>query len=202
MTVVNRPTAPATPAGWYPDPHDAGRWRYWDGSAWTEDRAPRGGATPPRPPSGPARRFPPVVIAIVAAAVLAIAVVAWRTSGSGSDNPTPGPSVTVQDDGGGGGAGGDAAVKAGVDVIARGCREFAGANGYGPSVDDVAPDGAVAQFVPEWPTNPFTGEPMQQGQSPGDFTFHTAAKMPDGEYFGYVDGHLADGTTYSAEYDY
>lgn len=28
--------APAVPAGWYPDPSDATRGRYWDGAAWTE----------------------------------------------------------------------------------------------------------------------------------------------------------------------
>ena len=29
------------PAAWYPDPHDADQWRYWDGTAWTYHRAPR-----------------------------------------------------------------------------------------------------------------------------------------------------------------
>ncbi|HEY6533024.1 MAG TPA: DUF2510 domain-containing protein [Acidimicrobiales bacterium] len=28
------------PAGWYDDPEDAGSKRYWDGTAWTQDRAP------------------------------------------------------------------------------------------------------------------------------------------------------------------
>ena len=27
------------PAGWYPDPQDADRQRYWDGTAWTEHTA-------------------------------------------------------------------------------------------------------------------------------------------------------------------
>jgi hypothetical protein len=36
-------TTPPTPAGWYPDPDGSGGQRYWDGSAWTEHRAP---ATP------------------------------------------------------------------------------------------------------------------------------------------------------------
>ncbi len=31
---------PATPAGWYPDPNDAYSQRYWDGSGWTDHRAP------------------------------------------------------------------------------------------------------------------------------------------------------------------
>lgn len=28
------------PAGWYPDPEQAGQQRYWDGTQWTEHRAP------------------------------------------------------------------------------------------------------------------------------------------------------------------
>jgi hypothetical protein len=31
--------APATPAGWYPDPQRPGGQRYWDGTTWTEHRA-------------------------------------------------------------------------------------------------------------------------------------------------------------------
>ena len=42
-------TTPPTPAGWYPDPDGSGGQRYWDGSAWTEHRAP---ATPE--PAAPA----------------------------------------------------------------------------------------------------------------------------------------------------
>jgi hypothetical protein len=45
-------TTPPTPAGWYPDPDGSGGQRYWDGSAWTEHRAP---ATPePAAPAAPA----------------------------------------------------------------------------------------------------------------------------------------------------
>lgn len=33
-------TTPPTPAGWYPDPEQAGQLRYWDGITWTEHRSP------------------------------------------------------------------------------------------------------------------------------------------------------------------
>ncbi len=38
------------PAGWYPDPQDANRQRYWDGTAWTEHTA---DATPQATATGP-----------------------------------------------------------------------------------------------------------------------------------------------------
>jgi hypothetical protein len=37
------------PAGWYPDPNDAQRARYWNGSAWTAHTADRGEAQRPPP---------------------------------------------------------------------------------------------------------------------------------------------------------
>ena len=38
------------PPGWYPDPEHAGQQRWWNGSRWTEHRAP---STPPQQPPGP-----------------------------------------------------------------------------------------------------------------------------------------------------
>jgi len=40
--------APASrPAGWLDAPDDPSRLRYWDGTAWTDHYAPKGGITPP-----------------------------------------------------------------------------------------------------------------------------------------------------------
>jgi uncharacterized RDD family membrane protein YckC len=36
------------PAGWYDDPQDQSQQRYWDGSAWTDDRRPQHGPPPYR----------------------------------------------------------------------------------------------------------------------------------------------------------
>lgn len=50
------PPAPPTslpPAGWHPDPSQAGRQRYWDGTEWTGHVAPGAGA-PTGPAPGPA----------------------------------------------------------------------------------------------------------------------------------------------------
>lgn len=41
----------STPAGWYADPEHVGQQRYWDGSVWTEHRAPAAG--PPVSPGQP-----------------------------------------------------------------------------------------------------------------------------------------------------
>ena len=41
------------PAGWYADPHGAGR-RYWNGQAWTADVLPHAPVAPPPPVVAPA----------------------------------------------------------------------------------------------------------------------------------------------------
>ena len=51
----------ATPAGWYPDPEDPSRQRYWDGAAWGA-QAPAAPAAPPPPPYVPATPVAPGVV--------------------------------------------------------------------------------------------------------------------------------------------
>ena len=55
-------TTPPTPAGWYPDPEQAGQLRYYDGAAWTEHRSPVQepiAPTTPEPPATPEPFAPP-----------------------------------------------------------------------------------------------------------------------------------------------
>jgi hypothetical protein len=40
-----------TPAGWYPDPSDASKQRWWDGNQWTEHQQPAPGAYAAAPPA-------------------------------------------------------------------------------------------------------------------------------------------------------
>jgi hypothetical protein len=57
-------TTGATPAGWYPDPQNPGRQRYWDGSAWT----------PAAPGTAPIAGPPTSTNAVIA---LVLAIVSW-----------------------------------------------------------------------------------------------------------------------------
>ncbi len=52
-------TTPPTPAGWYPDPEQAGALRYWDGATWTEHRSPAQAPAAPEPPRAPWTPEPP-----------------------------------------------------------------------------------------------------------------------------------------------
>ncbi len=50
---------PLSPAGWQPDPERPDTWRYWDGQAWTEERAPMTAADS-RAAEAPSRAIGPV----------------------------------------------------------------------------------------------------------------------------------------------
>ena len=143
-----------------------------------------------------------------AVAVVALVALAWAASGGGVVPAPSGPGASggvVQIPGGSAipaPGGTDAQIMAGAEVIARACSAYAAHYGYGPSQDEVGPDGGVAQFVDTWPTNPLTSGPMIQGTGPGNFQYHTAIQMPDKSYTGYIYGCLSDGQTYPVEFRY
>jgi hypothetical protein len=80
------------PAGWYPDPRDAARRRYWDGERWSELTATgdaglsAGTATDAGDPGapGPGDRRGPLLIAAAVVVVLLLAAAGWAVLG-GSD---------------------------------------------------------------------------------------------------------------------
>lgn len=183
------------PAGWYSSPEHDGRQRYWDGATWTDFYVPGvAWPQPTRPVGRPASGLPKrrssgrtagVLVGLFALGAVVVLVVAAMLSGPG------------------GGGDQDAEARAGAEAIAQAAEDFAGNYGYGPSVDDARPDGALAEFTDPWPTNPFTGEPMTPGSGAGDYTFYTATSMGDGqEYLGYVYVVLSTGAVYAAPYEY
>lgn len=62
--------------GWYPDPSQSGRLRYWDGAAWT-DRTAAGGGAAPEPPRGGGRPWLWFVLAMLVVGGLLLALL-WR----------------------------------------------------------------------------------------------------------------------------
>lgn len=95
------------PPGWYPDPRDPSRHRYWDGERWSElAAADAPGSTEPDAgegaPSGTTARPPrTVVIALVLAAVALLAVAAWiltRDGDGGDEERTGSPTTAITPD--------------------------------------------------------------------------------------------------------
>ena len=73
--------------GWFPDPGgQPGMFRFWDGSAWTQELS----ATPPgrRPPGKPGNKTGPIVVGIAALIVVALLAMLFLPRMFGGD-PTP-----------------------------------------------------------------------------------------------------------------
>jgi Domain of unknown function (DUF4328)/Protein of unknown function (DUF2510) len=73
------PDAALPLAGWYPDPEAAGKYRWWDGSAWSEHRAEAPRAAPTRGPGTLGSGFPvltSVLVWLIAVQLAAYAVMA------------------------------------------------------------------------------------------------------------------------------
>jgi signal peptidase I len=80
MMVDDSAPGPAADPGWYPDPSQVDTVRFWDGSQWTDQRAPMQPPSPER--GGPSRRFWLALAAVVAIIAVAVAVVLITRGGS------------------------------------------------------------------------------------------------------------------------
>lgn len=161
---------------------------------------------PPAPPAAPAPGAPPpkkppialfVVLAVLALCVLCscLGLVAANLF---DYDPDPGSNGEIGPSGGD-----DQQVIDGGEAIARACEEYAADNGTSPSTDAVWQGGELGYYLSEWPENPYTGDYMQPGSGPGEYEYHTATSMGDGqEYLGYIYVYLSDGSQYSIEYEY
>jgi len=84
--------AEPTPAGWYPDPDNAGQQRYWDGSAWTENFAPAAPAAPAA--AGAKKPLYKRTWFIVVAVLIGLGVIGSLIGGSPAEAPESSPSAT------------------------------------------------------------------------------------------------------------
>lgn len=83
----------------------------------------------------------------------------------------------------------ESSVKQGIYTIQIAVQSYAVDNGeVYPEQDLVSPAG-LASYADHWPTNPYTGEPMAQGDGPGDFTYSVGS---EGAWFRLI-GHGEDG---------
>ena len=86
----------------------------------------------------------------------------------------------------------DAAVVYGVSAIRSGLKMWLGGGGKTyPPPSEVSPSGALGEMVAPWPTNMFSGQPMQPGENEGDYTYTVS---DNGKQYQLV-GHLSDGST-------
>lgn len=85
----------------------------------------------------------------------------------------------------------DAAVGYGIAQIQSGLAMWkAGGGKKYPPPKEVTPSGLLGQMI-RWPNNPFTGQPMQPGQSEGDYVYKQVA---GGKKYS-LKGYLSDGST-------
>jgi len=84
----------------------------------------------------------------------------------------------------------DATVKAQLMMIKTGIDAYVAMNGAAPADASKA---TLGGFVDPWPDNPFTEQPMQPGEGPGDYVF------TPGPGAGYtLSVSLSDGKVYTA----
>jgi hypothetical protein len=86
----------------------------------------------------------------------------------------------------------DDQVRAAITRLQVGVLSWAADHGgLFPPVNAVTAAGEVGAYVDPWPTNPFTGAPMQPGSAAGDYTYE---QLDAGQTYR-LTGYLSDGVT-------
>lgn len=120
-----------------------------------------------------------VVMYIGLAVAMFLGYYAFRSCSSSS---TPSPSSLASAPGIAGRAN-DAEASSSGRMILQAIDSYRGQTGHLPAVADVTDTGALAEYLPTWPDNPFTKQPMRPGASPGDYTYAPSA---DGATFSFT----------------
>jgi hypothetical protein len=99
---------PQSPPGWYPDPHQPGQQRYWDGARWTEHASP---TSPQQPyagfqPAGDSKPWWKRWWAITGAALAVLIIIAIAAGGGSDSGGGAGDNDAASSSGGGGGSSG------------------------------------------------------------------------------------------------
>jgi hypothetical protein len=101
------------------------------------------------------------------------------TSPSPSTSASPGSDQQTQDN----------IAKLQVGIVAWAADN----NNLYPPPQDVVEGGGLSQYVDPWPTNPFTGQPMTPGTSPGSYVYE---QLSGGQAYK-LTGYLSNGLTYA-----
>jgi len=102
-------------------------------------------------------------------------------TGTASPSPSTSPSADQQTQ--------DNIAKLQVGIVAWAADN----NNLYPAPQDVIQGGGLSQYVNPWPVNPFTGQPMTPGTSPGSYVYE---QLSGGQ--GYkLTGYLSNGLTYA-----
>ncbi|MDP2232222.1 MAG: DUF2510 domain-containing protein [Actinomycetota bacterium] len=141
--------SPNAPAGWYPDQNDLGSQRYWDGTAWTNDRMP---AVPPPASDAPCttqmspvvasansgkRKSPPWLVAILS---LLLILVVWAIIDSVAFSMNEEPSLSPEQ---------ASSLKANVEAACASAGEYPDIRVEGPGdiVVNLSDEGEYARDV-------------------------------------------------------
>ena len=84
----------------------------------------------------------------------------------------------------------EAAVKESIHALQVAVQSWMVDHGdKAPPVDEVRPGGKLETYIDQWPANAYTGEPMEPGDAPGDYTYK---RLEAGQRFR-LTGHFEDG---------
>ena len=84
----------------------------------------------------------------------------------------------------------EAAVKESIHALQVAVQSWQVDHGdKAPPVDEVRPGGDLENYIDQWPTNPYTGDPMEPGDAPGEYTY----KRDDSAWGFRLTGHFEDG---------